>query len=168
METDTNAPIVFENCICDAEEACLRKLCDILGLAYGVTAFAGIKSDKAVECAVFDIGRPEDPQVFGFTATSFYFKGQVDLFSRNRKQIQRWVARLMQAMPIQTAQATRVKMPEGSNVEQFRITANGMPVNDITTVDLPVGSEEDGKTVEVFTTAVFFDIIFTTGTRVSA
>lgn len=167
MDSDLKAPSRWEDAMIEAEDACWRKTTEILGLTCGVDSFTGIKSDNAVECAVFDIGKPESGEQFGFTSDKFHFRGQVDLYSRNRQEIMRWVMKLIGAMPIQTRQSTEAKIPN-SNVYCFRIQPLGNCMNVITTVEIPVGKIRDNTKVEVFTTSVFFDIVFFAGERTPA
>lgn len=164
MDSDLKAPTRWEDAIIEAENACWRKVNEILGLTGGVNSFTGIKGDNAVECAVFDIGKPESGEQFGFTSDKFHFRGQVDLYSRRREDIMRWIMRLIGTMPVQTRQSTDAKIPN-SNVYCFRIQPLNNCMNVITTVDIPVGIISDNRKVEVFTTSVFFDIVFFAGKR---
>lgn len=159
---------MFENCIWEAEDACLRFICEKLGLTYGKTGFAGIKSDNAVECGVFDIGRPYTGDMMAFPSSCYHYRSTLELNSRDRRQILKWQARLLNALPCQTTNATGAKMPENCNVEQFRIAVVNDAFTPIITVNLPVGSMIEEKTVEVFTSTVQFDTILNAGTRVSA
>ena len=87
MRSDATAPISWEDAMWQAEDACALKLAEVMGLKPKTDIFTGIKSDNAVDCAVFDIGKPETGDQFGYVADHFHFRGQVDLYSRDRRQI---------------------------------------------------------------------------------
>ena len=167
MDADLKAPSRWDDAMSEAEDACWRKLNEVLGLVGGVNSFTGIKSDNAVECAVFDIGKPESGEQFGFVSDKFHFRGQVDFYHRDRKELMRWIMRTIGLLPCQTRQATDAKIPN-SNVYCFRIQPLSNCANVITTVEIPVGRISDGKKVEVFTTSIFFDIVFFAGERTPA
>lgn len=164
MRADAVKPTSWDDSMIEAEDACARKLAEVMGLIAGLEFFTGIKSDSAVDCAVFDIGKPESGDRFGFVADHFHFRGQVDLYNRDRRQIMRWIMRIFGSMPMQTSQATACKLPN-TNVECFRVQPLNNSMNVITTVEIPVGKIADLKKVEVFTTSVFFDIVFFAGER---
>ena len=166
MRSDATAPISWEDAMWQAEDACALKLAEVMGLKPKNDIFTGIKSDNAVDCAVFDIGKPETGDQFGYVADHFHFRGQVDLYSRDRRQIMKWVMRIFGSMPMHTCQATEAKLPN-SNVECFRVQPVNNCMNVITTVEIPVGKIADNRKVEVFTTSVFFDIVFFGGQRVA-
>ena len=153
---------VFEDALFQAERDCFDKFNEILGLREGVNSF--ISTNKGVlDCAVFDIGYPETGEMMGFPSDCFHWRGQADLYNRDRRQIQRWLMRLVGAMPIGTVQATNERMREGSNVYCFRIMPITNGISEIVTTTLKCGAGDKG--VEVFTSTVIFDIVFNAGSR---
>lgn len=153
---------VFEEALFQAERDCFDKLNEILGLREGVNSF--ISTNKGVtDCVVFDIGYPESGEVLGFPSDCFHWHGQADLYSRDRRQIQRWLMRMVAAMPIGTTQGTKEKMREGSSVYCFRIMPITNGISEITTTSLKFAAGDKG--VEVFTSTVIFDIVFNAGSR---
>lgn len=165
MDIHTVDPTQYDRAIIEAENDCLKVIAEALSLTIGNDAFLGIKADKAIDCAVFDIGRPETNELAGFPAHTYHFRGQLDLYNRDRETIQRWEMRLLYLFPIQTSQSTGNRMPERSNVDQFRLSPSQEFLDPITTVDIPVGKLSENKTVEVFTTSAYFDIVFNAGVR---
>lgn len=158
-------PLKAEDALWEAEGVCYRKVCEILGLEDGVNAFISTNGGR-YDCAVFDIGSPKSGDQFGFPASKFHWRGRLDLYSRDRRQVQRWIMRLLLAMPIGTTQPVARDLADSTTVEVFRIAPQEGCVEEITTVQLKSKKDEEG--VAVFTTSVDFDIVFTVGTRSAA
>ncbi len=152
----------FEKAMTKAERDCFDKACEILGVREGVSAFLSVNGG-ATDCIVFDIGYPESGEVMGFPSECFHWRGQMDLYSRSRRLLQVWLMRLVAAMPIGTVQATEERMPEGSNVQCFRIMPITNGITPIVTTSLKYGAGDKG--IEVFTSTVNFDIVFSAGSR---
>lgn len=155
-------PTTAELALFEAEETCHKRLCDILGLTSGVDCFISTNPGK-VECAVFDIGRAWTADMMGWKGETFHWRGQVDLYSRNRRTIQVWLMRMVLAMPIGPQQAQANDLDGRSNVRNFRIAPESDSVSEITTTELKDAANVKG--VEVFTASVKFDIIFRAGPR---
>lgn len=153
---------VFEDAMLNAERDCFDKLNEILGLREGVNSFLSTNKG-ATDCMVFDIGYPETGEMMGFPSDVFHWRGQADIYHRSRRQIQKWLMRLIAAMPIGTTQATRERMREGSNVQNFRIMPITNGISEITTTQLKFAAGDKG--VEVYTSTVIFDIVFNAGSR---
>ena len=158
-------PASWELALYEAEKTCHLRLAKILGLTDGVDAFIGSNGGK-VDCAVFDIGYAMTGEVFGFAADKYHFRGRVDLYSRDRKQIQIWIMRILKAMPIARQQSVTDDLTRESNVYCFRTAPETKTVEEITTVELKKDKQENG--VPVWTTAVQFDIVFSAGKRAPA
>lgn len=154
--------VQFEEALFSAEKDCHEKICEILGLQDGVNAFLSVNKGMT-DCVVFDIGCPETGELMGFPSNCFHWRGQLDIYNRNRRVIQRWLMRLIAALPIGNTQGTKEKMREGSNVQNFRIMPRPNTNMEITTTTLKYGAGDKG--VEVFTTSVLFDIVFNAGSR---
>lgn len=154
--------VAFEDAMTAAERDCLDKLCEILGVREGVSAFLSTNGG-ALDCVVFDIGYPETGETMGFPADTFHWRGQLDVYNRSRRQIQKWLMRLVAAMPIGTEQSTAERMREGSNVLCLRIQPVTNAIGEITTTSLKFGAGDKG--VEVYTSTIIFDIVFNAGSR---
>ena len=155
-------PMKAEDALWEAEGVCFRRLCEVLGLTEGVDAFISVNGGR-YDCAVFDIGSPRSGEVFGFPATKFHWRGKLDFYSRDRRQIQRWIMRLLLAMPIGTTQPVSRDLATDTIVEVFRLAPQERCIDEITTVELKSKKDEEG--VAVFTTSAEFDIVFTVGAR---
>lgn len=156
--------VLFEESMEKAERDCFDKICEVLGLQEGRSAFLSVNGGEA-NCVVFDIGSPESGEVLAFPARQFHWRGQLDCYNVKRRQIQKWLMRLVAAMPISAipGQGTSEKMPEGSNVVHFRIAPLADAIKTITTTTLKYGAGDKGR--EVFTSSVVFDIVFNAGSR---
>ena len=157
-----NKPLQAEDALWEAEDICFRRVCEIIGLEKGVNAFVSTNGGR-YDCAVFDIGSPKSGEVFGFPASKFHWRGRLDLYSRDRRLIQRWLMRLLLAMPIGTTQPVKDDLSRDTIVSVFRIAPQERCIDEITTVELKSKKDEDG--VAVFTTSVEFDIVFSVGAR---
>ena len=160
--SEEKEPILAEDALYEAENICYRRVLEILGLTDGVNAFISTNGGR-YDCAVFDIGSPKSGEVFGFPASKFHWRGRLDLYSRNRRLVQKWIMRLLLAMPIGTTQPVSSDLAENTTVEVFRIAPQEGCIDEITTVELKSKKDADG--VPVFTTSVIFDIVFTVGAR---
>ena len=159
---EAEAPNQFEEALFSAERDCFDKVCEILGLTEGRNAFLSTNAG-ALDCVVFDIGYPETGDMMAFPSDVFHWRGQLDIYNRSRRQIQRWLMRLIAAMPIGTTQATREQMRDGSNVQNFRIMPTTNSITEIATTSLKFGAGDKG--VEVYTSTIIFDIVFIAGSR---
>lgn len=157
------SPIQAELALTEAEKTCFKKMVEILGLhGDGIDAFIGTNGGK-VECIVFDIGYPQTGETQGFVAKNFHFRGKVDLYSRNRETIQRWIMRTLLSMPIGPTQSASNELDVDTTVQRFRIAPETRAVTEITTTELKNAPNVAG--VNVFTASIDFDIVFTIGTR---
>ena len=95
-ENAEKEPLQAEDALWEAEDICYRRVLEILGLTDGVDAFISTNGGR-YDCAVFDIGSPKSGEVFGFPASKFHWRGRLDLYSRNRRLIQKWIMRLLLA-----------------------------------------------------------------------
>lgn len=160
--SDTTEPNQAEAALEEAEQICARRLCEILGLKFSVDFFISTNGGR-VDCAVFDIGTPWTGDVMAFPATKFHWRGVVDLYSRDRRMIQKWIMRTILAMPIAPTQSQTDDLRGDTNVSVFRIPPEPNSIAEITTVELRSGANEKG--IDVFTSSIKFDIIFDVGKR---
>ena len=151
-----------EEALFEAEEICHNRLCEILGLTSGVNSFISTNGGS-YDCCVFDIGSVKTGETFGFPASKFHWRGRLDMYSRDRRQIQRWIMRLLLAMPVGTTQPVTSDLSHETIVDVFRIAPQEGCIDEITTVELKAKKDESG--IVVFTTSVEFDIVFNIGAR---
>lgn len=153
-----------ESCVVEAEEVCLKKLAEILGLHAGVDATLASARSRRAECAVYDIGHLYIGDTMAFRAHKHAFRGTLDLFNRSRPDLQRWIGRLLMNLPISPWQGRSNELEGDTNVEQMRVALETGGIGDIESATL--GGDKDGKGgIEVFTTTVLIDVVFTTKER---
>jgi len=155
-------PSKAELALTEAEATCHAKICEVLGLQSGVDCFISTNPGK-VECAVFDVGFPWTGDVMGWKSNVYHWRGQLDLYSRNRRTVQVWIMRLLMAMPIGPTQSQSNELDATTNVRTFRIAPEANAITEIKTTELKDAANVKG--VEVFTASVNFDIIFRAGPR---
>lgn len=151
-----------EDALIEAEKICHAKVCEILGLQSGVDCFISTNPGKT-DCAIFDIGFLWTGDQAGWPSQVYHFRAKLDLYSRNRAKVQRWLMRLLLAMPISPWQGQSNELDQTTTVRTFRIAPESNGVGEITTTELKEAANVNG--VEVFTAGVNFDIIFGVGTR---
>ena len=158
-------PSTFEASLGEAEDACFEALCRILDVRGGVNAFIGA-NDGRTDCMVFDIGQIQTGDAATYRAERFHFRGQADLYNRNRRTLQAWLMRIVAALPVQRHGGTDSFLRAETNVVQFRIVPQPTAVGAITSVDIETATA--GKKVATFTATVTFDIVFKAGPRPTA
>ena len=155
-------PSTFEASLGEAEDACFEALCRILDLRVGVTAFIGA-NDGRPDCAVFDIGALQTGDMTTYRAERFHFRGQVDLYNRNRRTLQVWLMRIVAALPVQRHGGTESFLRTDTNVIQFRVVPEPTAISDIKSADIETATA--GKKIPTNTATVTFDIVFKAGVR---
>lgn len=158
-------PTSFEKSLCEAEAACFDALCRIIGLRPGVNAFVGSNRGRT-DCAVFDIGAIQTGDQTTYRAGVFHFRGQCDLYSRDRRTLQVWLMRIVAALPVQRHGGTESFLRADTNVIQFRIVPDPTSVSAISTTDVETATAE--RKITVNTATVTLDIVFRAGTRDTA
>lgn len=146
----------------DAEKACFKKVCEILGLRSGVNAFIALLPVKA-DCIVFDIGGLWTGDTVTFPASAHHFRGRLDLYSRSRPTLQRWLSRLLAALPNAPTHGRADDLVRKTNVTVFRIAPLAGAYGQITTTTIK--ADEQDKGFVSFTCAVGVDVVFTTAPR---
>lgn len=155
-------PIQQDKALTEAEKTCFRTLCEILGVTDGVDAFISTNGGRA-ECIVFDIGYCQTGETQAFPATTLHFRGKVDLYSRNRETIQKWIMQMILALPISPTQSQSNALDAVTTVRTFRLAPETRNPTEITTTEL---KNEPSKTgITVFTASADFDIVFSIGKR---
>lgn len=165
MNSELIEPIDFDGALEAAETICHLKIAEILELRDGVNAFVCLNPGRP-DCAVFDIGGVKSGEVMAFPAEVFHFRGQLELYSRNRKQIQVWMMRLVRAFPNSGWQGARDDLPTETAVHCLRIAPEDNAISPISTTQITAGTNE--KSITVFTATIQFDIVFGTGARSAA
>lgn len=158
-------PSTFEASLGEAEDACFEALCRILDLRAGVNAFIGA-NDGRTECAVFDIGALQTGDQTTYRAQRFHFRGQVDLYNRNRRTLQAWLMRIVAGLPVQRHGGTESFLRTDTNVVQFRVAPEATAISAITSADIETATA--GKKIPTFTATVTFNIVFRAGLRETA
>ena len=158
-------PSTFEASLGEAEDACFEALCRILDLRAGVTAFIGA-NDGRPDCAVFDIGTLQTGDMTTYRAERFHFRGQADLYNRNRRTLQAWLMRIVAALPVQRHGGTESFLRAETNVLQFRVVPETSAISGITSADIETATA--GKKIPTYTATVTFDIVFRAGVRDTA
>lgn len=158
-------PTDYESALTEAEMLCHLAICDALALTDGVDAFISLNPGRT-DCAVFDIGNLQTGEQMGFPATSFHFRGQLELYSRDRRRLQVWLMRLIAAFPMSRWQGVDDRLARETCVDVLRIAPESNAVSAISTAPISVGTNE--KPIECWTATVQFDIVFSTGERPSA
>lgn len=156
-------PIQQDEALYEAERTCFDKLVQVMGLqGEGIDAFISTNGGK-VECAVFDIGYPQTGETTGFPATTHHWRAQLEMYSRNRRQLQKWIMRLMLAFPNAPTQGVASELYQNTTVKVLRIAPETRAVSEITTTELKSDPAKAG--VNAFTCSVAFDVVFTIGRR---
>ena len=155
-------PSTFEASLGEAEDACFEALCRILDLRAGATAFIGA-NDGRTDCMVFDIGALQTGDMTTYRAERFHFRGQADLYNRNRRTLQAWLMRIVAALPVQRHGGTESHLRADTNVVQFRVVPEPTAITAVTSTDIETAT--NGKKIPTFTATVTFDIVFRAGVR---
>lgn len=146
-----------ENALTQAEDACARVLCELLGLRPGVT-FTVATSTGLPDCAVFDIGRLASGEVAAFPSNAWHFRASVDLYNRNRAELQRWIMLILDGMHIGRNWFAEHSLREDTNVANFQVAAEDNGVSEITTT--AVSASTNAQPVPTYTASVAFDVVF--------
>lgn len=158
-------PSTFEASLGEAEDACFDALCRILDIRPGVSAFIGA-NDGRPDCMVFDIGALQTGDMTTYRAERFHFRGQADLYNRNRRKLQVWLMRIVAGLPVQRFGGTESFLRADTNVIQFRVVPEPTAVSAVTSADIETGTA--GKKIPTFAATVTFDIVFKAGARDTA
>ena len=158
-------PSTFEASLGEAEDACFEALCRILDLRAGVNAFIGANDGRA-DCLVFDIGALQTGDQTTYRAVRFHFRGQADLYNRNRRKLQAQLMRIVAGLPVQRHGGTESFLRADTNVLQFRVVPETSAISAVKSAEIETATA--GKKIPTFTATVTFDIVFRTGVRDTA
>lgn len=145
-----------ENALIDAETTCIKEICQALGLRPGengfLSTFPGLQ-----DCVIFDLGYLQIGDQTAFPASSFCFRGSLELYNRSRDMLQKWIARLMGSFPVAPRHGRRPTPYSGGRVLVLRIAPESGSISKITTEDVQLHS---GTSSSTFTASVAFDVVF--------
>lgn len=133
------------------EQDAAEKIAESLGLHLGVGFFIGAFPGMT-ECAVFDIGYLNIGDTSAFKARTWAFRATLDLYSRSREELQKWLTALLLAYPFSTPR------PDGDGeIKCLRLAPQSAAVGNIKSVTISMGDSE----MNVLTASVDFDVVFT-------
>jgi hypothetical protein len=142
----------------DAELQCMDRIAEALGLRVGVNAFIGLHPGLS-DCVVWDIGFLYTGDQASFPANTFHWRGKLELYSRTRQQIQRWIMALLRSFPIAPVHG-RATMETGEGpVRILRIAPENGGVGEIATQTVKQHDKDPGR--ETFYCPANFDVVFT-------
>jgi len=144
----------FADALTEAEKACA--LC-CKGMFDGVKTYRATNPGDP-DCNVFDIGYLATGECATFDATAYHWRGQLDLYRRDRTALQRDIMRILAALPVNADNRAEADLRETSNVLQFRVAPETKGVSEIVTAN--VNPDKDAKPIPTYTASVTFDIVF--------
>ena len=147
----------YEESLTLAEEVCAGYIAEKIGFP-NHAFFLGV-NDGIAECAVFDIGQSYTGDLNTFQSPCAHFRAQLELYSRNRAELQRLIMRCRRFMPID-ADHDPDGLLERGNVIQLRLSAEAANPSAIKTVEIEL--KTDKKKLTVWTVTVSFDVVFLT------
>ena len=147
----------YEESLTLAEEVCAGYIAEKIGFP-NHAFFLGV-NDGIAECAVFDIGQSYTGDLNTFQSPCAHFRAQLELYSRNRAELQRLIMRCRRFMPID-ADHDPDGLLERGNVIQLRLSAEAANPSAIKTVEIEL--KTDKKKHTVWTVTVTFDVVFLT------
>ena len=149
----------YEESLTFAEEICAGYIAEKLGIP-DHAFFLGVNPGNA-DCAVFDIGQNYTGDLNTFLAPCAHFRAQLDLYSRDRAELQKLIMRCRRFMPID-AEHDPDGLLERGNVIQLRLSPEAANPSAIKTVELEISTDQ--KKIAAGTVTVTFDVVFLTET----
>ncbi len=146
----------FERSMAQAEEACLRRVANLFGLAPGRDATVGI-SNGLPDAVVFDIGQIQLGETSTFNTNAVCFSATLTLFNRDRAMLQRWLMRLIGSLPINDDYRPDDTVRGDSNIAHFRINPSSGAISRITATNVQSSNSGD---VPTWTCEVQMDVVF--------
>ena len=143
----------FEDSLEAAEIACKQELERRLGIKILRSASTGLPDE-----AVFDIGHLQSGEQMGFPATAYHWRAQLDIYRRDRSELQKMIMRVVRAFPINRDMKADAELREGSNVDLFRIALETNAVSAITRTDVTPPNKENSMQTHVV--SILFDVVF--------
>ena len=149
----------YEESLTFAEEICAGYIAEKLGIP-DHAFFLGVNPGNA-DCAVFDIGQNYTGDLNTFHSPCAHFRAQLDLYSRDRAELQKLIMRCRRFMPID-AEHDPDGLLERGNVIQLRLSPEAANPSAIKTVELELSTDQ--KKLAAWTVTVTFDVVFLTET----
>lgn len=149
----------YEESLTFAEEVSAGYIAEKLGIP-DHAFFLGVNPGNA-DCAVFDIGQNYTGDLNTFLAPCAHFRAQLDLYSRDRAELQKLIMRCRRFMPID-AEHDPDGLLERGNVIQLRLSPEAANPSAIKTVELEISTDQ--KKIAAWTVTVTFDVVFLTET----
>lgn len=143
----------FEDSLETAEIACKEHLERRLGWNIRRSAAKGLADE-----AVFDIGHLQTGDQMAFPAKAFHWRAQLDIYRRDRSELQKALMRVIQAFPINRDTNADADLRESSNVELFRIALETNAVSAITRTEVTPPGAAGPMLTNVAT--ILFDVVF--------
>ena len=144
----------FEDAMGAAEIACAQHIVRQTAM----TVCVGSNDRGLTDCAVFDIGYLQTGEHATFQASAYHFRAKLDIYRRDRKEVQRAIMRLLASFPINADVNAMDELRENSNVINFRIAPVTQGVSEATTVDIQ--QVKDTKPIRCWTATALFDVVF--------
>lgn len=146
--------VPFEESLTAAEIACKNALHSL---------FDRVESKRATnpgmpDCNVFDIGYVATGDTLTFPSSAYHFRAALDLYRRDRTELQRAIMRILATLPINEDNNIEANLRETSNVVHFRVAPETNAVTAITTTN--VNPDKDAKPIPTYTVTVSFDVVF--------
>jgi len=150
-------PDTYEESMTQAEAACTALISELLELRIGQDMNIGVHNGAA-NGATFDIGGVLIGDTVTFNAQVHTFRASLDVYNRDRAQLQKWIMRLLHNLPINQDYRPASPLREDTNVMQLRVVPSSSSVGKIrpTTVE-PKGS---ATAVPTWTCTIHFDVVF--------
>ena len=147
-------PCTFDESLETAETACAQHIHKTTGMTVCMAT-----NDKGLtDCTVFDIGYLQTGEHATYKAKAYHFTAKLDIYRRNRRDVQRAIMRLLATFPINADVNAMDDLRENSNVIVFRLSPQTQGVSEITTVDMQ--QTKDAKPIRCFTATALFDVVF--------
>lgn len=143
----------FQDAMTRAEIACGEHLAKFLG----VPVYLDANPDNP-DCGVFNIGYMYTGEHNAYRASAYHFRGTLELFCRNRTELQRTIMRLLDHYPINADCRADDELRQTSNVLVFRIPLETRAVGEVVRTDIQ--TKKDAKPILTYNATVSFDVVF--------
>ena len=147
-------PCTYEDALAVAEAACANHIFKTTDM----TVCVAVNDQGRTDCAVFDIGYLQTGEHATYQAKAYHFRAKLDIYRRNRKEVQKAIMRILETFPINADVNAMDELRENSNIIVFRLAPQTQGVSEITTTD--VQQVKDAKPIRCFTATVLFDVVF--------
>ena len=143
----------FQDSMTVAEKACKEHVAKFIGMKVYRDSNPGDP-----DCGVFNIGYLQTGEHAMYRAEAYHFRAQLELFRRDRTELQRQIMRLLESFPVNADTNVQAEIRDTSNVQVFRIAPETRAVGEVVRTDL--NTEKDGQPIITFTCTILFDVVF--------